>query len=68
MARHGEKGLERRAKEGVSTCTPRGVMSSSAASFLRRDAFGFVSYLYTPSRTLSWARVVRFLCLTSLGV
>lgn len=54
----GEKGIEGarvERGEGVKgdatgmrrrrTWTPRGVMSSSAASFFRRDAFGFVSYL-----------------------
>ena len=38
-------GVDAQGKKGRRTWTPRGVMSSSEASFLRRDALGFVSYL-----------------------
>lgn len=50
------------------TWTPRAVIPSCAASSLRSVALGFVSTRKMASRTLSWAEVVRRLCLTSLGV
>jgi hypothetical protein len=54
--------------KGILTWTPLGVMSSWEARSFLRAALGFVSRLKTDSRILSWAEVVRFLCLTSLGV